>query len=158
MQTLTQRTKISSYDIAILGLYTEGVERCPGKRERFAKAAHCTLDCRVSHYAGHNWNVVGSDDETVYRVTNNSFTEKWDCDCPANITCYHIYAVRLNIKALDIANGSGEPTRYVCQHLDGSRGICTPIAPYVYLYVAEGDDKGRIEGWEVLKLEGEAAN
>jgi len=126
MATLTQRESICSYDIAILALYTEGVERHPAKREQYAKAARCTLACRVSHYAGPHWDVVGSDGDKVYRVSGprDGSNYNWTCDCLARVTCYHVYAVRLHIKAQ--ARQIEEPPRYKAE-CKGVRGIETPL-------------------------------
>jgi len=124
METLTQRESICSYDIAILALYTEGVERHPAKRQQYARAARCTLACRVSHYAGNHWNVVGSDGDTLYRAVYDVQADRWHCDCPASVTCYHIYAVRLHIKAQ--TQQIEEPARYAAE-CKGVKGIETPL-------------------------------
>jgi len=126
MAILTQRATICSYDIAILALYAEGVERFPAKRQQYAKAARCTLACRVHHAFGHYWDVVGSDGETMYSVSSTDESYGWCCDCPAHAACYHIYAVRMHVKAQRCGERTEEPPRYTAK-CDGAHGIETPI-------------------------------
>jgi len=125
MITVTQRATICSYDIAILALYAEGVELHPAKREQYVEAARCTLSCRVSHYAGDHWNVVGSAG-TVYGVTWNGEAHKHFCTCPATVICYHVYAVRMHLKAQRRVERIEEPPRYAAQ-CKGVNGIETPL-------------------------------
>jgi len=131
---LTQRNKICSYDIAILALYAEAVERCPDKRQQYAKAARCTLACKVKHYAGNGWNVVGSDGETTYRVSAPTHGYDWTCDCPATRCCYHIYAVRMDSKAKEAQDA--EPVRYRAEH-NGIHGIETLVMAGQSLFVPD---------------------
>jgi len=123
---VTQRGTICSYDIAILALYAEAVELCPKRRQQYAKAARCTLACRVSHYAGPHWDVVGSDGEKTYRVSGprDGSNYQWTCDCLATVTCYHVYAVRMHLKAQ--ARQTEEPARYTAK-CNGADGIETPL-------------------------------
>lgn len=148
MSILTQKTTLDSIDVAVFGLYSAAIEKCPAKKTAFKKAARCLLDNKVKHYGGYKYDCIGSDGQTIYQVTHNPAIGSL-CSCPATVCCYHVLAVRMMVKAHEIADA--EPPCLFAEHLDGSNGLATELGDGYWLYVAEGETTGRfVEHAELL--------